>query len=82
MAFYRYEGEEELVFPSLGVTVKNGDEVPAVIVQAPGWSAKGSLPGALPLVQQQVARAQRAERSRCHGRSRGHPPAPRARRTV
>jgi len=26
MAFYRYEGEEELVFPSLGVTVKNGDE--------------------------------------------------------
>jgi hypothetical protein len=26
MAFYRYEGEEELVFPTLGVTVKNGDE--------------------------------------------------------
>jgi hypothetical protein len=26
MTKYRYEGQEELVFPTLGVTVKNGDE--------------------------------------------------------
>lgn len=26
MTRYRYEGEEELVFPTLGIVVKNGDE--------------------------------------------------------
>jgi hypothetical protein len=26
MTKYRYEGQEELVFPTLGLTIKNGDE--------------------------------------------------------